>query len=353
MKIFAVRHGQTDLNAENRVQGGRSDLPLNSKGREQAHMLADELSSCGIDVIVTSTRKRAEETAQIINERLNVEIIKEPRLIERDFGDFEGGPVSEVDILSLRRWRDNAPTPNGETIRETAYRVFAALDEIIKRFDGQNVLIVAHGHVVRSILWYFNGLPKDGEDDGAEIGNCAVYEFDVKKDASGINIRNMTDSDVAILTAAELAQGWHISEDKFLQRLRDAKSEKCVALVAEYDGQPAGYVNVYFQVNTGAFANQNLPAIVDFGVLEKHRHRGIGTALMDMAEKLAGEHSDTVVLGVGLHSGYGAAQGIYVKRGYIPDGTGVWYQDRVCEPYSGCCNDDDLIIYMSKKLRKR
>ena len=181
MKVFAVRHGQTDLNAENRVQGGRSDLPLNSNGREQASVLADELSSCGIDVIVTSTRKRAEETARIINERLKVEIIKEPRLIERDFGDFEGRLVSEVDIFSLRRWRDNAATPNGETIRETAYRVFAALDEIIKRFDGQNILIVAHGHVVRSIFWFFNGLPTDQEDDGMEVENCAYYAFDVNE----------------------------------------------------------------------------------------------------------------------------------------------------------------------------
>ena len=180
MKIFAVRHGQTDLNAENRVQGGKGDgLPLNSKGREQAYILSEKLSCCGIDAIITSTRKRAEETAQIINERLNVEIIKEPRLIERDFGDFEGKLVSEVDIFSLRRWRDNAPTPNGETIRETATRVFGALDDIIKRFAGQNVLIVAHGHVVRSIFWYFNGLPKAEEDDGIEIQNCAVYEFDV------------------------------------------------------------------------------------------------------------------------------------------------------------------------------
>ena len=42
---------------------------------------------------------------------------------------------------------------------------------------------------------------------------------------------------------------------------------------------------------------------------------------------------------------------MYAKRGYIPDGSGVWYRNRVCEPYTSCENDDDLILYLSKKLR--
>lgn len=55
-------------------------------------------------------------------------------------------------------------------------------------------------------------------------------------------------------------------------------------------------------------------------------------------------------LGVGVHNGYGSAQRMYGKRGYIPDGTGVWYGEKVCTPYTECCNDDDLILYLSKKL---
>lgn len=86
-------------------------------------------------------------------------------------------------------------------------------------------------------------------------------------------------------------------------------------------------------------------------MLEKYRCRGIGSKLMDVAEQIAGEYSDMVYLGVGLHSGYGSAQRLYIKRGYLPDGSGVWYKDVVCEPYSSCCNDDDLILYLSKKLR--
>lgn len=70
---------------------------------------------------------------------------------------------------------------------------------------------------------------------------------------------------------------------------------------------------------------------------------------MDAAEKIAAEYADVVYLGVGLHGGYGSAQRMYVKRGYIPDGTGVWYGEKVCPQYAECCNDDDLVLYFSKK----
>ena len=102
----------------------------------------------------------------------------------------------------------------------------------------------------------------------------------------------------------------------------------------------------------GAFAGKGYPEIVDFGVLEKYRRLGIGGKLMDTAEGIAAEYSNTVYLGVGLHSGYGSAQRMYVKRGYIPDGTGVWYREKVCEPYTDCCNDDDLVLYFSKQLKE-
>ena len=61
-------------------------------------------------------------------------------------------------------------------------------------------------------------------------------------------------------------------------------------------------------------------------------------------------YADRVYLGVGLHAGYGSAQRMYVKRGYVPDGTGAWYDGAVCPPYADCRNDDDLVLYLSKSL---
>ena len=164
-------------------------------------------------------------------------------------------------------------------------------------------------------------------------------------------IRNMEPADAQPITDGEIAQGWDASVAKYEMRLRDQAAGRAVALVAEVEGQPVGYINVSPDAQTGAFGGRGLPEIVDFGVLERYRRRGIGGRLMDVAERIAGEYADTVYLGVGLHSGYGSAQRMYVKRGYIPDGTGVWYQDRICDPYAPCVNDDDLVLYLSKKLK--
>lgn len=165
-----------------------------------------------------------------------------------------------------------------------------------------------------------------------------------------ILIRNMEQKDIQIITDEEIAQGWHATTEKYEMRFKHQTEGKSIALVAEYKGNIAGYINVYPNSEWGAFANKGYPEIVDFGVLEKYRRRGIGNKLMDIAEKIAFEYSNIVYLGVGLHHGYGSAQRMYVKRGYIPDGTGVWYGEKVCEQYADCCNDDDLVLYMSKTM---
>lgn len=164
-------------------------------------------------------------------------------------------------------------------------------------------------------------------------------------------IRNIKESDIQAITEAEIEQGWDADPEKYRTRFRDHQSGKAIALVAEYDGKSVGYINVYPDSNWGAFRGKGYPEIIDFGVLEKYRGRGIGSALMDAAEKIAAEYGNVVYLGVGLHSGYGSAQRMYVKRGFVPDGSGVWYGDEICEPYKECKNDDHLILYFSKKLK--
>lgn len=173
----------------------------------------------------------------------------------------------------------------------------------------------------------------------------AVYYHD-----NDITIRSLQQSDAQIITEEEIAQGWRADIEKYIMRLRHQAEGKSISLAAEYKGNVAGYINVYPDSEWGAFAGQGYPEIVDFGVLEKYRRNGIGTKLMDVAEQIAAEYADMVYLGVGMHSGYGSAQRMYVKRGYIPDGGGVWYGDGVCRQYADCKNDDDLVLYLSKKL---
>ena len=165
-----------------------------------------------------------------------------------------------------------------------------------------------------------------------------------------ITIRRLREEDAAYFAAEECAQGWHSTPAKLEMRLQDEKNGMCVSFIAEVDGIPAGYVFLYHQPHSGAFAGQQIPEIADFAVLEKFRRHGIGNRLMDAAEAEAAKSSSRVCLGVGLHAGYGSAQRMYVKRGYIPDGSGVWYNDNVCPPYTDCENDDGLILYLCKEF---
>ena len=166
-----------------------------------------------------------------------------------------------------------------------------------------------------------------------------------------ILVRHMTAPDAYTITEEEIAQGWHTSVSKYENRLRDHAQGRAIALTAEYRGRVAGYISVYLKARSGPFAGKNIPEIVDFGVLEKYRGHGVGSRLLDIAEEIAADFAEEVCLGVGLHSGYGRAQRMYVRRGYLPDGSGVWYRDAVCAPYTACCNDDDLVLYMAKKLK--
>lgn len=166
-----------------------------------------------------------------------------------------------------------------------------------------------------------------------------------------ILIRDMVREDAQIITDEENAQGWHQNIEKYEMRLQDQAEKKAIALIAEYEGNIAGYINIYLDAEAGPFGNQGYPEIVDFAVLIKYRRRGIGEKLMDKAEEIASQYSNMVYLCVGLHSGYGSAQRMYVKRGYVPDGSGVWYGNKVCEQYADCCNDDDLVLYFSKNLK--
>lgn len=161
-----------------------------------------------------------------------------------------------------------------------------------------------------------------------------------------LTIRNMETEDARVFTDELIAQGWHPDIAGYMSRLKDQTEGKCIALSAVYEGCPAGYVYVYLHVEEGPFKGKGWPIIIDFNVLKKYQRRGIGNRLMDAAEQVAGQYADTVCLGVGVCDSYGTAQRMYVKRGYIPDGSGVWYQGRQCVQYETVCTvDDDLILF--------
>ncbi len=163
-------------------------------------------------------------------------------------------------------------------------------------------------------------------------------------------IRSMIKSDIEILVQSFAEQGWNKTREQFDEYYTQQLNKEKKVIVAELSGCVAGYVTLLSCTQTGPFADKKIPEIVDFNVLMKYQRRGIGNKIMDIVESLAKEECDFVSLSVGLHSGYGTAQRMYVKRGYIPDGTGVWYCGKTLEPYSNCINDDELTMYFLKSL---
>lgn len=164
-------------------------------------------------------------------------------------------------------------------------------------------------------------------------------------------IRDMQPDDAEIFAAGERAQGWSgATAEKNILRMKDRDAGKCITMTALWNGEQAGYISLYHHTEAGPFAKDGLPEIVDFNVLEKFRCRGIGSRLMDVAELLAKTESDVVTIGVGMYVSYGPAQRLYVKRGYIPSGDGIYSYGKIPEPYTSVENDDDLVLYFSKKI---
>lgn len=143
----------------------------------------------------------------------------------------------------------------------------------------------------------------------------------------------------------------HPNIETYESYFKEQGCHKRYVFIAEYEGKVAGYATLLPSAEDGPFANQGIPEVVNFGVFIKYRNKGIGNKILDAAENVAAQLSDTVSLGVGVHSGYGSAQRIYISRGYLFDGSGVWYKRKQLEQYANCCNDDDLVLFLSKPLR--
>ncbi|GLC31730.1 GNAT family N-acetyltransferase [Clostridium omnivorum] len=166
-----------------------------------------------------------------------------------------------------------------------------------------------------------------------------------------IVIRTMKEEDADIIFLEETAQGWHPNIELFKKYYREQDSHNRYVFIGEYEGNVAGYTTLIKSAENGPFMNQGIPEVVDFNVFIKYQKKGIGNKILDVAENVAAGLNDKICLGVGLHSGYGSAQRIYVKRGYLFDGSGVWYKGKQLEQYADCCNDDDLVLFLSKSLR--
>lgn len=175
MKILVVRHGETEWNRKNMILG-RTDIPLSETGILQAKKLKDNIPY-EFSHVVASPLKRTAMTAKIICENRNVDIKYDDRLIEMNFGIFEGKDRKD-EMFQKEKRNFFTRFPQGESYFQVAQRVYNCLDEIIERYAGENVLIVTHNGICRVLHTYFKDV---GNEEFAKYGieNCEVVVYEI------------------------------------------------------------------------------------------------------------------------------------------------------------------------------
>ncbi|MFN4218603.1 MAG: histidine phosphatase family protein [Candidatus Bipolaricaulia bacterium] len=186
-RVFLVRHGETDWNAQLRVMG-QLDIPLNERGRAQARRTAELLAHAEFAAIYASDLVRAVETAQIIAAPHRLDVITVPELREARYGLWEGLTREEVlkkfpHEYEMRRTNpENFRPSGGESRRELYERASQIFSELVARHPQQQILVVSHGGTIRAILRFVLGLgPGNGH---FAVDNCGITIIDREDDDS-------------------------------------------------------------------------------------------------------------------------------------------------------------------------
>lgn len=165
----------------------------------------------------------------------------------------------------------------------------------------------------------------------------------------GILIRTMEYTDIKLICLSPVVTGSNRPAGLYDRYYTEHEKGKRVVLLAFYDGEFAGHVNIIWKSEYPLFAEQMIPEISDLIVVPDLRRHGIATALANEAEKRIFEHSSAAGIGFGMYADYGPAQRMYVLRGYVPDRLGLMYKRKPVKPGEMVKVDDDLVLYLVKK----
>ena len=177
MRIGLIRHGETDWNAQQRLQGAM-DIPLNERGVEQAHDAGRLLRGHSWSRIHSSPLVRALRTAEVIAQEVGLSApVPEPRLVERAFGELEGLQV--YDDAGNRMSLDHPSIEPAEAVTERSLEALRGIAERYRDEPDADALVVAHGTVIRLVLTELLGWR------GPHISNLALSVIETDEDAAG------------------------------------------------------------------------------------------------------------------------------------------------------------------------
>ena len=181
MRIYIVRHGETEANKNGYLQGW-TDVPLNENGRIIAELTGRGLKDIRFDHCFSSPLIRAKETAEILLRESgnSVPVSFDDRIKEMNFGSFEGMNVRDEKLIQfLKEPVVDYKFPDGESFQEVMNRTQEFLKELIAKDDDKTYLVATHGCALRAML---NFLYEDKNDywHGHVPYNCCVNIIDVK-----------------------------------------------------------------------------------------------------------------------------------------------------------------------------
>ncbi len=174
-KLIFIRHGLTDWN-EQKLMQGRADISLNEKGVDYAQKLAKKINLNEVDVVLCSPLKRAKQTAEIIVENKK-EIVIEPLVIERSFGDLEGKMVDSSLMYKHWDYKLNNSEFNIECLTDLLKRAKMFLNKVKTEYPNKTVMVVTHGCFIKAI--HFNMVGYDENTDFLSFfpDNMSVNEY--------------------------------------------------------------------------------------------------------------------------------------------------------------------------------
>lgn len=176
MKLYIMRHGETDGN-KSKILQGRLDNPLNEAGREQAKSAGEKLADISFDACFVSPLTRAIQTAEIATGWDRSRMIKDDRIVEISFGSMEGRTLEDLGMEALKFFLEpaNYKAPeDAETFEELIARVSEFLEDM-KKQPYENMLVVSHGAAIHAMLLVLRQCPLE-QFWRLDVGNCGVTE---------------------------------------------------------------------------------------------------------------------------------------------------------------------------------
>lgn len=180
--IYYVRHGQSTDNVYD-IATGRNDVLLTEKGVQQAKDAGEALKDVKFEICYCSPLTRTKQTMKEILkfQKEEVPIVIEPRIIERDYGDFTGlrpHEINQEDYKNRYKFDYKMKSKGVESVEAICERAKGFYDDIIKKHSGKNVLVIAHGGFGRATLAYFNGIPEDRDLTSLLMGNAKIMQYE-------------------------------------------------------------------------------------------------------------------------------------------------------------------------------